>query len=274
MGQMIEHISKLLGMMEKQAVDEIKQLKTDVMVANPFQPRTLFDDEKIVELATSIQSHGIIQPIIVRKVDEKYEIIAGERRWRAARLCGLEVVPAIIRDLTDEQTATISLIENLQREGLTAIEEANAFQQLILLQNITQESLAMQLGKSQSSIANKLRLLNVSDEVKQALYNRQISERHARSLLKVEEQLQLKLLDEIIRKDLSVKQLDTRIKFLQEEQKIKQGTRKSFTKDVRLAINTVRQSVEMIKNNGLHVVVEESDEGEFVTFKIQIFKQK
>ncbi len=271
---MIEHISKLLGMMEKQAVDEIKQLKTDVMVANPFQPRTLFDDEKIVELATSIQSHGIIQPIIVRKVDEKYEIIAGERRWRAARLCGLEVVPAIIRDLTDEQTATISLIENLQREGLTAIEEANAFQQLILLQKITQESLAMQLGKSQSSIANKLRLLNLSDEVKQALYNRQISERHARSLLKVEEQLQLKLLDEIIRKDLSVKQLDTRIKFLQEEQKIKQGTRKSFTKDVRLAINTVRQSVEMIKNNGLHVVVEESDEGEFVTFKIQIFKQK
>jgi len=273
---MMERFSKLFGFQDQAVVEEIKELKITQLIANPFQPRTHFDEQKIDELAISIKNHGLIQPIVVRKSSgSNYEIVAGERRWRAAIKIGLQLVPVIVKILTDEETATIALIENLQREELTAIEEANAYQQLILLQSLTQEALADQLGKSQSSIANKLRLLQLCDEVKDALFRRKISERHARSLLKiVDREQQIKLMKEVVDKDLSVKQLDTKIKYLLEENKISMGRRISYSKDVRLALNTVRQAVEMSNNSGINTVAEETDHEDFIEINIKIFKRK
>jgi ParB family chromosome partitioning protein len=274
---MREHFSKLLGLSPTKvdSFEEIKHISVQQIIANPFQPRNHFDDEKIAELAKSIQTNGVIQPIILRPVGNGYEIVAGERRWRASILLGKETIPAIVRILTDEQSASIALIENLQREGLSAIEEAQAYQQLILLQGITQEALAEQIGKSQSSIANKLRLLQLGDRIKDELLQKRISERHARSLLKLEdEEMQYTLVQEIIQRDLSVKQLDTKIKFLLEEQKIMGIKKISYAKDVRLAINTIRQSVEMIKNTGLQVVAEEANHDEFIEINLKIYRKK
>ncbi len=272
---MIEHLSKLFRLHDNTVSDQLIELKTDQMIANPFQPRSHFDEQKIEELAISIRNHGLIQPIVVRQIGDKFEIVAGERRWRAALKLGIATVPVILKTLTDDQTATIALIENLQREELTVIEEANAYQQLILLQSITQEQLAQQLGVSQSAIANKLRLLQLSEEVREALFQRKISERHGRSLLKIaNREQQLKLLKEVMDRDLSVKQLDTKIKYVLEENNIKKGRRISYTKDVRLAINTVRQAVEMINNSGLRATAEELDGDEFIEINIKIPKVK
>ena len=178
---------------------------------NRFQPREIFDDEALHELSKSIQEHGVIQPIIVRKVGDKYEIIAGERRFRASQLAGKETIPALVRDIDDKEAAKIALLENLQRKDLTPIEEAKTYQTILKLDNITQEELAQSLGKSQSAIANKLRLLNLDEEVQTALLNSQISERHARSLLSLDNQKQKELLVKIINNRLTVRQVDEEI---------------------------------------------------------------
>jgi len=183
---------------------------TDIM-PNRFQPREIFEDEALQELSASIREHGVIQPIIVRKVGDKYEIIAGERRFRASQLAGKATIPALVRDIDDKEAAKIALLENLQRKDLTPIEEAKTYQTILKLDNITQEELAQNLGKSQSAVANKLRLLNLDEEVQTALLNSQISERHARSLLQVDNQKQKELLEKIINNRLTVRQVDEEI---------------------------------------------------------------
>ncbi len=193
---------------------------------------------------------------------------------RAAKKLGMESIPAIIREFNDSQTASIALIENLQRENLTSIEEAVAYQQLIDIHQLTQESLAQRLGKSQSTIANKLRLLHLSDKVKDALRERKISERHARALLSLDEELQLKVLDDIIKKDLNVKQTEQRVNFYKQAKKIKKSRRVSFSKDIRLAINTIRQSVEMVTGSGMNIDMSESDHQDFYEIKIKIPKNR
>ncbi|OGX68440.1 MAG: nucleoid occlusion protein, partial [Paenibacillus sp. RIFOXYA1_FULL_44_5] len=243
------------------------------IVPNPYQPRTVFADDKIDELCQTIKTHGVIQPIIVRVVNKKFEIIAGERRWRAVTKLGLDTIPAIIKEFNDSQSASIALIENLQREGLTAIEEAVAYQKLMEIHQLTQESLAQRLGKSQSTIANKIRLMHLSQPVKQALMERKITERHARALLALEnEQLQVKFLDEIILKELNVKQTELRIELFKETTKVKKPRRISFSKDIRLALNTIRQSVEMVTSSGLNIKTEEHDLNDHYEFIIRIPK--
>lgn len=183
---------------------------TDIM-PNRFQPREIFDDDSLLELAESIKQHGVIQPIIVRKIGDKYELIAGERRYRASAIAGKETIPALVRDIDDKEAAKIALLENLQRKDLTPIEEAKTYQTILKLDNITQDELAQNLGKSQSAIANKLRLLNLDEEVQTALLNSQISERHARSLLSVDNETQKQLLNKILNERLTVRQLDEEI---------------------------------------------------------------
>ncbi|MGO4375513.1 ParB/RepB/Spo0J family partition protein, partial [Paenibacillus sp. MCAF20] len=192
---MKEQFSRLFGLSEQRiAQEEVRQIPIQDIDASPFQPRTIFDDDRIDELCQTIKTHGVIQPIVVRMRNGRYEIIAGERRWRAVTKLGYDTIPGIVREFNDSQTASIALIENLQREGLTAIEEAIAYQKLIELHELTQESLAQRLGKSQSTIANKLRLLALSDTIKQALAERKITERHARALLSLDnEELQHKV---------------------------------------------------------------------------------
>jgi len=271
---MKEQLSKLFGLTEKTNTDEVKSIPVADIVPSPYQPRTIFDDERIDELCQTIKTHGVIQPIVVRIRNGRHEIIAGERRWRAVKKLGLESIPAIVREFNDSQAASIALIENLQREGLTALEEAIAYQKLIELHDLTQESLAQRLGKSQSTIANKLRLLNLSEPVKNALLDRSITERHARALLALEsEDLQVKVLKDVVEKELNVKQTEARVNFYKEAAKIKKSKRVSFTKDVRLAVNTIRQSVELVSGSGLHIKTAEQDHEDHYEIVIRIPKR-
>lgn len=275
MNDMKEQISRLFGFSEQRnGNEEVRQIAVADIDTSPFQPRTVFDDDRIEELCQTIKTHGIIQPIVVRVRNNRYEIIAGERRWRAVIKLGYETIPAIVREFNDSQTASIALIENLQRENLTAIEEAAAYQKLIELHQLTQESLAQRLGKSQSTIANKLRLLALPEQIKMSLMERKITERHARALLSLEsEELQLKVLEEIVTKDLNVKQTEVRIAFLKESAKSKKAKRISFTKDVRLALNTIRQSIEMVSGSGLQIKTNEKDHEDHYEIVIQIPKR-
>lgn len=272
---MKEQISKLFGLGERSGNEEVKTIPVDEVVPSPHQPRTVFDEERINELCQTIKTHGVIQPIVVRVRGGKYEIIAGERRWRAVMKLGHSTIPAIVREFNDSQAASIALIENLQREGLTAIEEAVAYQKLMDLHNLTQESLAQRIGKGQSTIANKIRLLQLSEPVKQAMLERKITERHARALLALdEEELQVKVLHEILEKELNVKQTEARIAFLTKKKTQSKSRRVSFTKDVRLAVNTIRQSVDMISNSGLKVVTDEKAYDDYYEFIIRIPKKQ
>lgn len=257
---MKDQFSKILGFPGKTNADEIRNIPISNIKPSPYQPRTIFDEEKIDELCQTIRTHGILQPIVVRIQDNSIELIAGERRLRAAQKLGWETIPAIVREFNDSQAASIALIENLQREGLTSIEEAYAYQQLIDVHDLTQESLAQRLGKSQSTIANKIRLLSLSDEIKTALRERKITERHARAMLTLNSQeQQMKVLQEIITKDLNVKQTESRIQFLVESLKNKKSKRFSFSKDIRLALNTIRQSVDLVASSGLEIHKTEND---------------
>ncbi|MGG2057259.1 nucleoid occlusion protein [Lysinibacillus pakistanensis] len=267
------------------AAEEVIKLPIDQIVPNRFQPRTIFDDEKIEELSRTIHTHGVIQPIVVRKTSEnQYEIIAGERRYRAMKKLQWTEVPAIVRNLTDKETASIALIENLQREELTAIEEAVAYQKLLELHELTQEALAQRLGKGQSTVANKLRLLKLQDEVQQAILKRKISERHARALIAIKDQpLQLEILQQIIENDWNVRQLEEHIHLLlhpetadQEEDAPKKARpkRKAISKDVRIALNTIKQSLSMVTKSGITVKTEEEDTEEYYQITVKIPKKK
>ncbi len=198
----------------------IYQIPIDEIIPNRFQPRLHFDDRGLDELASSIKEHGIIQPLVLRRVEDKYEIIAGERRYKAAQLAGLTKVPAVIADIDDNKSAEVAIVENVQRRDLSPIEEARSYKNLLDKGYLTQAELAKKMGLSQSAIANKLRLLNLDEEVQEALINNQISERHARSLLVLpthEEQKQW--LKRIINERMTVRQLDSELKKLTEEEK-------------------------------------------------------
>ncbi len=191
---------------------KIENILIDDIIPNRFQPRLKFDEEALNNLANSIKIHGIIQPLVLRKINDKYEIIAGERRYKAAQIVGLKQVPAIIIEADDNTSAELAVIENLQRKDLSAIEEAKSFKKLLDRGYLTQEELSKKLGVSQSSISNKLRLLNLPDEVQNALLENRISERHARSLLSLKNSAdQINMLDKIINNRLTVKQTDNEI---------------------------------------------------------------
>ena len=187
---------------------EVFILSIDDILPNRFQPRIKFDEKAILELAESIKKHGVIQPIIVRKIADKYEIIAGERRYKASVIAGRKTIPAIITDVNDKESAEIALIENVQRQDMTPIEEAISYKKILDMGYLNQSELAIKLGKTQSTIANKLRLLNLSDEVQEALLDEKISERHARSLLRLDKSKQKEVLDKIIKERLTVRKTD------------------------------------------------------------------
>ncbi|MET0958714.1 MAG: nucleoid occlusion protein [Psychrobacillus psychrotolerans] len=283
--------SRFFGSSEKQGqeelieprqnhLEEVLNIAIEKIVPNRYQPRTVFDDDKIEELARTIHTHGVIQPIIIRKMeDERYEIIAGERRFRAMTKLKWPEVPAIIRNLSDKETASIALIENLQREELTAIEEAVAYQKLLKLHDLTQEALAQRLGKGQSTVANKLRLLKLPQEVQEAIMKKELSERHARALMAIKEkEVQLELMNTSIEKHWNVKQLEERVNEInnppvKEDKKVK-SRRKVVSKDVRIALNTIKQSLSMVTKSGINIKTEEEDTEEFYQITVRIPKKK
>lgn len=257
--------------------EEIKKIPIDQIVPNRFQPRTVFDEDKIEELSRTIHIHGIIQPIVVREfATDQYEIIAGERRWRAMKKLGWAEAPAIVKNFSDTETASVALIENLQREELSPIEEAIAYGKLLELHNLTQEALAQRLGKGQSTVANKLRLLKLPQPVQEALLNKIITERHARALIPLKDpEKQVTLMAEVIERNLNVKQTEDRVvRLLEQKDEKPKPKRKAFSKDMRIAVNTIRQSLTMVTDSGINLDAEEEEFDEFYQFTIRIPKKK
>lgn len=282
----------LFGKKDKNKADElvaqdltqrVEEIPLNQIMPNQFQPRTVFDQEKIEELAETIKIHGLIQPIVLREMEEnseesRYEIIAGERRYRAAVYLEMETIPAIVQEFTDDESAALALIENLQREQLTPIEEAVAYQSLLEMNGVTQEALAKQVGKSQSAVANKLRLLKLPKGIQEAVLAKEISERHARSLLALEsEEDQLKVLDKIRDNHLNVKQTDELIReFLtkKDEKPKKKANLRLVSKDARIALNTIKESVSMVQKGGMDLNINEQESDDFFEITIQIPKNK
>ncbi len=222
---------------------EVVELYLDDIIPNRFQPREVFHEEALKELSESIKKHGVIQPIIVRKIGDKYEIIAGERRYKATAMAGLTKIPAIIRNLDDKEASKVALLENLQRKDLSAIEEARTYQKILELDSMTQEELGQTMGKSQAAIANKMRLLSLPDEVQEALLKDQISERHARSLLNLENSVdQVNMLKKVIENRMTVRELDNEIKTIKGENVLPSG----FSNDnVAAVINETGPKIEV-----------------------------
>jgi ParB family transcriptional regulator, chromosome partitioning protein len=257
--------------------EKIVHLKLEDIKVNGEQPRSIFDEEKIGELANSIKEHGVLQPIIVRMINDQYQIVAGERRYRASLFLKLETIPAIVKEFDDGEAASIALVENIQREDLTAIEEARAYKKLMELNHLKQDDLAKQLGKAQSTIANKLRLLNLCEEIQLAVLERKITERHARALLTVrDEATQLEILKKIIDKDLTVKETEKLIKKLLEKNEEVNAPKVIYKipKDIRIAFNTLNHAVSLVEKMGLELKTDQVEEDDYYTYSIRIPKVK
>lgn len=242
---------------------------------NPFQPRRSFNDEELQELTESIKTHGILQPLVVTmSAGEKseYILVVGERRLRAAQLAGLTEVPAILANYTDRELAEVALVENLQRKDLTPIEEAIAFKKLLEEYGLTQQELGARLGKSQSAIANKVRLLNLPPEILDYISREIITERHGRVLLKLPPELAKKVVEQVVKAGLSVKQTEALVEQLLTEKPSKERRVIRIFKDARLFRNSVLHLVKELQASGLAVKVTEEDQADSYQLTINISK--
>jgi len=265
----------------KEEIKNITYVDIDCIRPNPYQPRKQFNKTSLDELCESIKQYGVIQPLNVRKItNSTYELVAGERRLRAAIAAGLKVIPVIVINVDDNNSALIALIENLQREDLSYMEEADGYHSLLVEHNITQEELAQKIGKSQSTIANKIRLLKLQPLVKKILYDNNLTERHARALLKLhDEQLQLKVLKHVCEKGLNVKRTEELVERAIERYTSDDKTR--FTekkqtkviKDIRIFVNTIKQAIDLMKKSGVNAKAAQMDRGEYVEFIVRIPKK-
>lgn len=255
--------------------DEVEMIDIDKILSNPYQPRDTFDSNSISDLAESIKSFGIIQPLTIRPHGEKYELIAGERRLKAAEFIGLNKVPVLIRDFDNQETAEIALVENLQRKDLDFLEEAYAYEQLIAEFKLTQKELAQKIGKSQSTVANKLRILNLPSEIQKKLKKSELSERHARLLLKLTSlEKQLEVIDKIIKNNLTVRETNSLIKKLLEKNKSKEQSVKTVFKDLRVFTNSLNKTIKDMKKAGLEVKVDTNKSEEFIEYNIKLPREK
>ncbi len=255
--------------------DKVVAIEIDRIKPNPFQPRREISNEKVDELAQSIKSTGLIQPIVVRRVGDGYQLVVGERRYLACRKLGWSKISAAVKTLSDNDMATTALIENLQRENLNIMEEANGYLSLMKNFNLTQEELAKRLGKSQSTIANKIRLLKLNEQVRNKLVQNGLSERHARALLRLEsEEDQLKMIEEIVNRGLTVSQAEKRIEKITGEsgREIKLKNSKPIVRDMRIVLNTIREAINTIQNSGLYPEVDETIESDYIEVNIRLTK--
>lgn len=248
---------------------QIQDIELDKIVPNRYQPRREFSDDSIKELAETLDKDGLLQPIVVREDGkDHYEIIAGERRYRAAKSLNWETIPAIVNNMNDDQAASLALIENLQREDLNPIDEAKAYTNLMKLNDLTQTALAKDMGKSQSYVANKLRLLKLDDDVQKALIEGKITARHGRALLNLSDDDQERVLKEIEERGLNVKQTEEIAKdvdaYFNPKPKEKETKRervvKRIPKDLKVQINTIKKAVKLAKDSGIKVKVKENND--------------
>ena len=259
---------------------QIQDLELDKIVPNRYQPRREFSEDSIKELAETLDKDGLLQPIVVREDGDQYEIIAGERRYRAAKSLGWETIPAIVKNMDDDQAASLALIENLQREDLNPIDEAKAYTNLMKLNNLTQTALAKDMGKSQSYVANKLRLLKLGDEVQQALIEGKITARHGRALIGLSEDDQKRVLAEIEAKGLNVKQTEEIAKdveaYFNPKPKAKSEQKRvvnRIPKDLKVQINTIKKAVKLAEDSGIKVKIKEDKNPDDYKITIELKKQ-
>lgn len=258
---------------------EIKYIPIESIRPNPYQPRKNFNEKSLEELSQSIKSFGLIQPISVRKLqNENYELIAGERRLRASEIANLEKIPAIVVEYRDNESAMIALIENLQREDLNFIEEAEGYQNLIIDHGFTQQQLAESIGKSQSTIANKLRILKLPEDIKKDLLEYDLTERHGRALLKLpDDNLKRKILNKVIKQDLNVSKTESLVNDILNDLTSKENVEeKQNIKGListRIYLNTIKKAFTAIKDSGVNAKYKEADKGEYVEVVIQIPKK-
>ncbi|MCX8725942.1 nucleoid occlusion protein [Lactobacillus panisapium] len=249
---------------------QIQDIELTKIIPNSYQPRREFSDESIRELASTLDKEGLLQPIVVREQGDKYEIIAGERRYRAAKHLGWDKIPAIVNNMDEAQAASLALIENLQREDLNPIDEAQAYNNLMKLNNLTQTALAQNIGKSQSYVANKMRLLKLSPKVQSYLASGEISPRHGRCLVGLTQKDQGRVLDEILANNLNVSDTEKIVKDVDgyfedkktHEQDKAEKTKRAVNripKDLKVQINTIKQAVKLAKESGIKVKVKENN---------------
>lgn len=261
--------------------EQVQAVPIHLISAGKYQPRQGFDQEALDELAESIRIHGLLQPIVVRRGAVGYELIVGERRFRACKQLGWEVVPALVREAEDREAAELSLIENLQRADLNVFEVAEGYERLLTEFELTQEELAVRLGISQANVANKLRLLRLAPEVREIISREMLSERHSRALLRLDSvDDQLRVLEAVVQGGLNVKQTEELVKTFidgsraREVQKSSNGSRKLVIKDLRLFTNSIRKLTETLQTSGLVVKLDEREDDDSYEIVVRVQKPR
>lgn len=269
-------IEDSLEFLENEPVTEkIQAISLAKISPNPFQPRKTIEDDKIDELAQSIKTSGLIQPIVVRRAGMGYQLVVGERRFLACQRLGWEKISAAIKIMSDHEMAAIALIENLQRENLNYIEEALGYLKLMELFNLTQEALAQRIGKSQSTIANKIRILKFSEPVRRMLLESGLTERHARALLKIEDEAaQKEMIKKIVEHELNVSESEKMIgEAFTAKTSPKRKFKKPIVRDMRIMLNTIREALKMLKKTGIKPEIIETVEEDYLEVKIVLTKE-
>ena len=254
---------------------EILHLPVEIVNPNPYQPRRIFDPESLDELAASITTYGVLQPISVRQINGAgYELVAGERRLRACKLAGLSTIPAIVVNITDYDSAVLAMIENLQRQDLHFFEEAQGLQNLMTDYGFTQDALAARIGKNQSTIANKIRIMRLPKSVQKLVIDNSLTERHARALLKLDnEKDQLEVLQKVIKQGLTVRKTEAIIEQMQSPQ-VPQASGsapfKAYIRDIRILTNSIKENLDMVRQSGIdtHFDMEQTDTGYNILIKL------
>lgn len=257
---------------KEKVINKVVSIAVDEIIPNPNQPRTRFDDGELSQLADSIRENGLLQPLTVRKNPRgQYELISGERRLRAGKLAGLAQIPCIIMEADERQSAVLALIENIQRSNLNFFEEAAAIRNLITEYNINQEEAALKLGKAQSTVANKLRLLKLTEAEQCAILNNGLTERHARALLKLEDREdRLKALEKILEKRMNVQQAEAYIDSLPGKEVKPEKKRVMLIKDVRLFLNTINKALDTMKRAGIKAESTKKQDDEYIEYVVRI----
>ncbi len=266
-----------LNFTKEKLINKVVEIDIDMIIPNPNQPRKVFQDNEISALAESIMQNGILQPLSVRRCGESFELIAGERRLRAAKMCGFTVVPCIIHEISDRNSAILALVENIQRQDLSFFDEAVAIEKLITYYGMTQEDAASKLGKAQSTIANKLRLLRLTPEERELIVKFDLTERHARSLLKLASPAdRLEILEKVIKNNLNVERTEKLIEDYigSQREKASYKKRSKVFQNVKIFINTINKAVETMQSAGIPADAKKIQNENYVEYRVRIPIQK
>jgi len=266
-------MASFFGLTKEKTINRVLEIPVYQIIPNPHQPRRIFDDKDLKLLGESIMQNGILQPLTVRRTEKGYELVSGERRLRASKLAKLEVVPCIVIEVNERNSALLALLENIQRQDLSYFDEAFAISELIELYGMTQEDAAIRLGMAQSTIANKMRLLKLSEEEKEKITKFGLTERHARALLKVKDVDQrLEIIEKIAKYSMNVEKTEAFIEQILCTEKERESFKKRavLLRDVRLFMNTINKAVETMKMAGVSADSKKTQNDEYIEYLIRI----